>query len=164
MPTKVLLDTNLLVLFVVGMASPDYITRHKRLTAYSVADYRQLLDLLVDLGGGSLVATPHILAEASNFLNTGDDRAQADGHRQRTRIMQQFKDLISRITEIQVPAARAVQRPEFMRLGLADAALLESECDDTILVTTDGNLCTEAYKIGRQAENFEFHQKRRRQS
>lgn len=164
MPTKVLLDTNLLVLFVVGMASPDYIARHKRLTAYSVADYRQLLDFLVDIGSGPMVTTSHILAEASNFLNSGDDRPQANGHRQRTRIMQQFKDFISRITEIQVPAVRAAQRPEFMRLGLTDAALLEPECNDTILVTTDGNLCTEAYKIGRLAENFEFHQKRRRQS
>lgn len=164
MPTKVLLDTNLLVLFVVGMASPDYIARHKRLTAYSVADYLQLLDLLVDLGSAPIVATSHILAEASNFLNAGDDKKHTSGDRQRAQIMQQFRIFISRITEIQVHAAKAAERPAFMRLGLADAAVLEPECDDTILVTTDSKLCAEAYKIGRRAEDFGFHQKNRRQS
>jgi hypothetical protein len=43
---QVLLDANLLVLWVVGRASRDYIGRHKRLRAYDLADFDSLMRML----------------------------------------------------------------------------------------------------------------------
>ena len=62
----VLLDTMLLVLFVVGTTNRAYIKPHKRLDGYTDQDY----DLLVNWVGqhAGVMVTPNTLTEASNFL------------------------------------------------------------------------------------------------
>ena len=66
MPAKaVVLDANLLVLFVVGIASPSYIAKHKRLAAYTENDFALLTDLLS--AAGSVIVTPNIVTETSNL-------------------------------------------------------------------------------------------------
>ena len=42
----IILDANLLVLFVVGAASPSYIAKHKRTRAYTIRDFELLKDIL----------------------------------------------------------------------------------------------------------------------
>ena len=121
MAGQVLVDANLIVLLVVGMASPDYIEGHKRLTDYKISDYRLLTDLLSEFGQPPLLVTSHILAEASNLLNTG-------GEPRRNTIMKQFVAFVSHVKEMHIPAATAIQRDEFLRLGLSDAALLDPGC------------------------------------
>ena len=68
MVSRVLLDTNLLVLLVVGLESRRFIAQHKRLTAYSSEDFDLLIDLLGRFGPAGWATTPSVLAEASNLI------------------------------------------------------------------------------------------------
>ncbi|RWX48702.1 hypothetical protein VT99_10641, partial [Candidatus Electrothrix marina] len=43
-----LIDTNLLVLFIVGTAAKEYIAKHKKLTAFTVEDYDILVRIVSD--------------------------------------------------------------------------------------------------------------------
>src|SRR5688572_3320883 len=65
MRQKIILDTNLLLLFVVGSYDPLYITRHRRTANFTVDDY-ELLCVRID--GAELVFTPNVLTETSNLL------------------------------------------------------------------------------------------------
>ena len=60
------LDSNLLVLLVVGSESRDIILKHRRLEDYSAEDYDILLDLLRD--ADRLFVTPNTFTEASNLI------------------------------------------------------------------------------------------------
>lgn len=62
---RILIDANLLVLYVVGRASRDYIEKRKRLSEYVAEDYDTLLEVMSR--ADEVVVTPHILAEASNL-------------------------------------------------------------------------------------------------
>lgn len=66
MPEKAfVLDANLLVLLVVGLASPEHIAIHKRLGEYSKVDFDLLTQLLAD--ASRIVVTPNTLTEAVNL-------------------------------------------------------------------------------------------------
>jgi hypothetical protein len=60
-----LIDTNLLVLFVVGTAAKEYIVKHKKLTAFTVEDYDMLVRIVS--GASEVLVTPNTLTETSNL-------------------------------------------------------------------------------------------------
>nr|VFJ97897.1 MAG: hypothetical protein BECKLFY1418B_GA0070995_111010 [Candidatus Kentron sp. LFY] len=72
---SVLIDTNLLVLLVVGLCNRDYISTHKRTRIFSVEDYDLLLK---EIEGFEVIwITSHCIAEASNLLKqTNRNRAR----------------------------------------------------------------------------------------
>jgi hypothetical protein len=144
----VLLDTNLLVLLVVGNASRAYVRSHKRLGAYDERSYDILVRLLS--GADALVVTPNILTETSNLLGRKDDEAGL-------RIVATFRAFIGLATEAVAASEKAAQRAEFARLGLADAAALDVLDDRTILLTDDFPLYDAATRAGRQAQLFAHH-------
>lgn len=66
----VVIDTNLLVLLVVGSASRSYIRKHKRLSDYTSEDFDMLSLILSEFS--EIVFLPHILAEVSNIARQID--------------------------------------------------------------------------------------------
>ena len=146
----VYLDTNLLVLLVVGDTGTDLIMKHRRLRAFSVEDY----DRLVRMVGlvGSLLVTPNILTEASNLL------AQ-HGDPERSRFFDTLRSHIEDSAETVVPSRAAARNSKFRALGLTDAALLEVVSPHTPLVTVDLDLYGAALAKGREAAfNFRHSQ------
>src|ERR1700674_3017507 len=61
----IILDSNLLLLFIVGTASRDYISKHKRLQAYRDVDFTLLTQMLA--AAPKIVLTPNTLTEVSNL-------------------------------------------------------------------------------------------------
>lgn len=61
----ILLDTNILLLLLVGLCNPSYIKDCKRIKKYTEDDFRLLLGIVKSFS--RLIVTPHILAEVSNF-------------------------------------------------------------------------------------------------
>jgi hypothetical protein len=116
--STVILDTNLLILLVVGATSPKYIAKHKRLKAYSKDDYALLLGIMTS--ASKVIVTPNILTETSNLLAHINEPARSE-------IFRCFRSLIqSQATEEHYFESNVISaRAEFIRLGLADVSLLE---------------------------------------
>lgn len=140
------LDTNLLVLLVVGSASKAYIARHDRLSGYTENDF----DLLVELVGGfsDIVVLPHIWTEADYLVRSGGLRHPATHE-----ILDKLRVLISSTTELPIASAAGATRWEFGSLGLADSVLLHlssMEAHDlpVTLITADRDLANAAASQG----------------
>ena len=142
---SVVVDTNLLVLFVVGKASRSFIAKHKRLTEFVAEDYDALVRILEN--ASDLLVTPHVLAETSNLVGYIAEPA-------RTEVMRVLQTLIRTATEVAVASKAAAEKKEFIRLGLTDAALLEATNQEVVLLSTDLELCIAAETTGKLAMNF----------
>lgn len=121
----VLVDTNLLLLFLVGTVNKRRIPKFKRTQDYTIEDF----DLLKSLIGwfGKLITTPHVLSQVS-------DLADLPGQEQRE-IRQVFKWVAEQIEESYDRSRVLVADPIFERHGLADAAIA-TVCSRGILVLT----------------------------
>lgn len=147
MPT-VILDANLLVLLVVGLTAREYIAKHKRLQAYTVADF----DLLTRQISGftKVVVTPNTLTEASNLAAQIREPA-------RSAILETFRRFLQLPTsdEQYIESRKASAEEMFIRLGLTDSVLLDvSSATATVLLTADLDLYLAAKSAGREALNF----------
>lgn len=141
----VIIDTNLLVLLVTGIASKSYIGRHKRLRAYDEADFDLLLDLIAPYS--PIIVTPNTLTETSNLINQIGDPI-------RTHIAATFSEFLSRVDERYVESKLATTQAEFLRLGLTDCALLSGPIGPHLLLTADHDLFVAAIQRGNTAINF----------
>jgi hypothetical protein len=142
---QLILDTNLLLLLIVGSASRDYISKHKRLKAYSEKDFDILMKIISIVP--NVFVTPNILTETSNLAGHIPEPA-------RTKIFNFFRDYIPSADEHYCESRRAINREEFIRLGLTDAVILHEMTDVFILLTDDFDLYYAAIKEGYQAQNF----------
>ncbi|MGX9727438.1 MAG: PIN domain-containing protein [Candidatus Electronema sp. VV] len=141
-----LIDTNLLVLFVVGTAAKEYIAKHKKLTEFTVEDYDLLVKLIAR--ASEVLVTPNTLTETSNL-------AAYIGEPARSKVLDVLRTVSTGSQERYVPSSAAARRSEFIRLGLADAALLEATAaEKATLLTADFNLYHAALAKGSQALNF----------
>ena len=144
MPT-VLLDSNLLVLFIAGMSSREYIGRHRRLRDYSEEDFDLLVEFIRPMS--ALVVTPNILTEASNRLSGIAEPA-------RSHIADTFRQILGSMDERFVQSTRAVEQREFPRLWLTDAAVLTELANSHVLLTADLDLYLAASQRRYSAVNF----------
>ena len=146
-PTRAFLDSNLLVLLVVGSVDRGLISRHRRSRRFGPDDYDRLLALLDPLD--RVLVTPNTLTEASNLLSSSDD----------PRPMACLRALIEETEEIVVASRTATRNRMFARLGLTDAALLEAVSAETPLITVDFDLYGAALAKGEGvAVNFTHFQ------
>lgn len=124
---RLLLDTNVLVLYAVGTVNRHRIETFKRTRRYTKQDY----DLLLRVFGQfrSLYTVPHVQAEVSNLTDlAGTERLQ---------IRQVLKTTISVLTEVAISSARATLDPIFPGLGLVDAAIAAVAREHDCTVLTD---------------------------
>jgi predicted nucleic acid-binding protein len=142
---SLILDTPLLVLFVVGAASREYISRHKKLTEFTSEDYDALIGLISNVQ--SVLVTPNTLTETSNLAAYIAEPARGE-------VFRILRAVIANSDEIYIPSRTAVQRREFVRLGLTDAALIEVASQEAAILTTDLNLYLAAQAAGTPAINF----------
>lgn len=147
---RVVLDTNLLIFLVVGLADLRRIVDHKRLkdAHYRAKDHQLLMTIV--RGASPLLVTPNILTETSNLLGkVTDPRCQ--------QFFAAFSAMVADaevIEEFYVPSSVAVSRSEFDYLGLTDSALLEHHEIDFTLLTVDAALHAACLRSGRKAQNF----------
>jgi predicted nucleic acid-binding protein len=108
-----LVDTNLLVLFVVGAVNRDRIKTFKRTSQHTQEDYDLLLRIRAEYR--TLYTVAHVLAEVSNLTDlTGPERQQARSI---------LKEAILLLTEAEMPSARAAEDVLYPKLGLVDASI-----------------------------------------
>ncbi len=122
-----LIDTNLLVLYIVGSVNRDRIEQFKRTRQYSKSDYDLLLRVLGEFK--SLYTLAHVMAEVSNLTDlSGAERLRA---------RQLLKDVLVILKEPALPSARAAQNDHYEQLGLVDAAIATAAREHRCAVLTD---------------------------
>ncbi|WP_336489330.1 hypothetical protein [Methylobacterium nigriterrae] len=140
----------MLVLFLVGSASPGLVGIHRRTRAYMPDDFT-LLGRLV--ARAAHVTTPNVLAETSNLIR----------HCDRSRLgplIDAFRRYATLASERYVPSATAAAAPEFDRLGLNDVTVLAAQERDVTLMTDDLDLYLTAATAGHKVVNFTHERER----
>ncbi len=146
MRKTLVLDANLLVLLTVGLADARFIARHKRLNP----NYRkEHLDDLLEIikRWPELATTTHALTEASNLLRQCADPM-------RSQIMIELARLIKSSGELTPEASQAADAPEFIRLGLTDAAFTLLDPERYVIATVDLDLIVALEVRGFEVVNF----------
>ncbi len=121
-----LIDTNLLLLYLVGRTNKNRILTFKRTQRYTIEDF-ELVELLI-AQFATLITTPHVLTELSNLGTLQGTELS------RLRIL--FKETVEHTQEFYDESRHIVSDAAFNRLGLADAAIT-TLCRRSMLVLTD---------------------------
>lgn len=144
---KVALDTNVFLLFLVGLADRAAIARHKRLAAYDAGAYDALSRLLASYD--EIVVTPGCLAETTNLLDSDKGSQQ--------HCYQMLKELIQSgegLSEKHVPADKVVEQRPFMWLGFTDASYVELADQGIPVITADLKLYLQVAERNEKSVNF----------
>jgi hypothetical protein len=141
----VFVDTNLFVLWLVGLVNPKRIRGFKRTQIFSVEDFHTLR-ALVEWFGSPLVTTPHVLSQVSDLTDLSG--------REGTVIRQLLKSTIEVVEETYDTAQRLTQHPLFERFGLGDASIAAVCQRDVLVLTADVQLQIALGMSGLDAINF----------
>jgi predicted nucleic acid-binding protein len=147
----VILDTNLLVLLMVGRTDRSYVEAHRRTQDYDAGDL-DIVELLISAYDG-IATTPHILTEASNLLRQIRNPA-------RDLIQQTLRTFILAVAEHPITSESGCLHAAYIALGLTDAVVLAAcetaGLDDRAieLLTADEPLYNRALSLGLPAELY----------
>jgi hypothetical protein len=141
---NIIIDTQLLLLFVVGTTGRSYIRKHKRLQAYSEADFDLLREVIAPFD--SIVVTPNTLTETSNLLGYIHEPMRSE-------VFAVFGTIVQYTDERYVESRAICDRREFVLLGLTDTALLDLSSGGNILLTSDFEL----YRVGAKDGAINFN-------
>lgn len=140
-------DTNLLLLYLVGRQDIGLIPRFKkRLSGYSPDDFNLLAQFIARFKVN--VTTPNVLTEISNFLN-----GESEPYRN---VLAQLPVHLVVMQEYHFPSFELIGKDavSFAKFGLTDAALIELAKQNYIILTQDRNLA--AYISGKGYTAFDF--------
>lgn len=140
-----LVDSNLLLLLLVGLLDPNRIERFKRTQAFDV-DAFELLKRIVELFA-TVVTTPNVLTEVSNLLGQLPEAAREDSSRL-------LAELAGRTDEQYRPSRDLVGRHHFAKFGLTDSSVIESCRGRYLVLTVDLPLFHYLINTGVDAINF----------
>jgi len=126
--TGLVVDTNLLILLVVGSFNLLMIRQHKRTNQFTVDDFDRLQRFVESCD--RLVTLPNVLTEVSNLLVPKSDAT-------RRGLFDHFARLIQRTEEIHVPSSIPAKHPLFHTFGLTDLAIAELSSQQYVVLTDD---------------------------
>ncbi|PSK99823.1 hypothetical protein [Cecembia rubra] len=134
-----LIDTNALILLIVGIVDIRQIKTHKRLSIYDEEDVNNLLLVVEDLN--QLIVLPNVWTEVDNLLNsfTGNLKSQ---------YILRVTELIKESTEKYIETIEATKQYTFFDLGITDSLLLYYADNCEILITSDSRLSDYAVSRG----------------
>ncbi|MGB8538636.1 MAG: hypothetical protein WCD57_19590 [Acidobacteriaceae bacterium] len=131
-----LLDSNLLLLQLVGSIEPALIGRAK-LSAFDIDQFRLLVRLISMFR--RQVTTAHVLAEVSNLVNDFHEAGKLA-------IWTAFVQHLEVVEEQSLSSYVVARRPEFRYLGLTDTAL-STLAQGFLVVSNDGRMVNQLRAI-----------------
>lgn len=149
----VVVDTNLLLVLLVGNVDPRLVGTVARTDGYSQRDYDLLIAILRQFS--KIIFLPQILTETGNLLkrNCPTNDLLFDLQRSFARLVCSSGSLESRAL-----SRRVVISAHFQKLGYADAAILASARDRHLILTADGPLQRVAGSNGMAVLPFQWIQ------
>lgn len=142
---SILIDTNVVVLLVVGVYSRELVGRHKRTREFSAEDFDVLVSKLDEFE--EVWVTSHCLAEASNFLKQHDnDMARG--------LLACLASFGKNTRESHIPMLHVFGQPLFESIGIADTGILLKSKRVACVLTTDFELYQRVLHVNGNAINF----------
>jgi hypothetical protein len=143
----VAVDTNLMLLLIVGRTRRDFISKHKRLKAYTESDFDLVARLVGDVD--VVLTTPNVLTEVNNLLVQGVLEPL------RSQLLAMFSLLVTATAEKYHPSCSSIGDDSFVALGLTDATWLCVLDADSVLITDDRDLTWHAQARGISVLNID---------
>jgi len=140
-----LIDTNLLLLFFVGLHNRKSIQRFKRTRQFIPEDFDCLTSLIQLFK--QVVTTPSVLTEASNLLGQLPEAI-------RFSVFQRFSLAIQRFQENFTPSRELAQERYFPKFGLTDAGIVHGAKGKFLVLTDDFRLAGYLERHGIDVVNF----------
>lgn len=141
----ILIDTNILLCYLVGLVDPKRIPLFKRTAQFVVEDFALLSTLLGYFK--RIVTTPNILAE----VNSLSQQLKEPDH---TKLFDMFSKQIQVLDEHYVESRIVAEREEFTRLGLTDSGIVDLSPTKYLVLTDDFRLSNYLSKKGVDVINF----------
>ncbi|MEH2039813.1 PIN domain-containing protein [Nostoc sp.] len=144
----ILIDTNILLLFLVGSVNQDRITKFNRTQQFIPEDYELLLAFIASFQ--KLVTTPNILTEVNSLANQlGEpERSQCFA------IFAQFVKNVALLDEYYVNSLDAVNTEKFIKFGLTDSGILTLSKGKYLVLTDDFKLANYLQSVDIDVINF----------
>ncbi len=139
----ILIDTNLLIVLLVGNIDPRMVGKFSSTNHYSRDDYERIRDVLVHFN--RFIILPQVLTEAGNLLkrNCPTARTLQDLHLELLRFVHS-----DAVHEARSLSRRITTHHAFTHLGYADAAILHAAGEKYLIFTDDGPLQGFAWNAG----------------
>lgn len=141
----IIIDTNLLLLYLVGSVNRNRITKFKRTQQFLPEDYDLLLQIIK--GFKKFVTTPHILTEVNSLANQL-------GEPERSYCLNFFSKLLLKISEEYIDSNRIAKHELFSRFGLTDCGIMLLARDRYIVLTDDLKLHLHLKSVGIDTVNL----------
>lgn len=142
----VLIDTNLLLVYLIGSFDRTLFGRLSRLENYSEADFDLLVRLVAQFP--AIVTTPHILTEVSNLAMNAVYRNKHED------LLAQFSAMIKLLVEESLASAQLSDKPLFIQFGIADTAIEHLSRDKYLVVSDDLRFVARLESEGVDVLNF----------
>lgn len=127
----VLIDTNLLLLYFVGMYDPDRISKFKRTIAFTVEDFEILLWFFNFFQ--KVVTTPNILTEVNSLSNQLPDDLKPSYY-------PEFAIRITSLEEHYTESVKLSSQAHFNKFGLTDSGIIDLVQGKYLVLTDDFKL------------------------
>lgn len=136
------IDTNLLLLLIVGIYDPRSIGQ-RRTATYTPSDFR-LIGAVVDRLD-KIVVTPNIMTEVDNLSRSLRDKE---------RLTMAIRQIYQKISEIYKPSSDAIASPVFQHIGLTDTHIMTMASERFLVVTDDFPLYHRISNLNRDVINI----------
>lgn len=126
-----LLDTNLILLLLIGRLNIERISQFKRTQSYTPDDYHLLTSVYEEFS--RFATTPHVLTEVSNLLGQLQNQWKLEYFRV-------FAEYIHSVNEVAIATRKLAAHPDFVRFGLSDISILKAAATGYLVLTDDAPL------------------------
>lgn len=141
----ILIDSNLLLLYFVGMYDEQWVPRFKRTHLYTREDFALLRHLVCRFT--RVVTTPNILTEVSNLSNQMHDDVKL-------KYRHTFATHVSALDEQYRQSRDVCKEACFPEFGLTDSAIVDVSSDSYLVLTDDLRLSVLLHSRGVDVVNF----------
>lgn len=141
----ILIDSNILLLHVIGMTDPTLVPRFKRTKQFTIDDFDLLQRLLACFS--CRVTTPNVLTEVSNLASQLNEPARQICLNRLSEDIQTLDERYERSSEI-------AGNEDFSKIGLTDTGIKRIAHKQLLVLTDDYRLANRLSSLGTAVLNF----------
>ena len=144
----ILIDTNILLLFLVGSVNQKRIVQFKRTQQFTPEDYQLLLRIINEFS--LIITTPNILTEVNSLANQLGEPERSECFTMFAR----FVENVDFLNEHYIKSQEAVSIGKFVKFGLTDCGILTLAKGKYLVLTDDLKLANYLQNVGVDVINF----------